>query len=80
MKYNDNVERDNTDKVHVIRTKIEMQNSSAYKSGNWEVVTENVSPAPGDGGAHLYAIHSEDVIAGEWIYNEQGNYVAERVD
>lgn len=80
MKYSDNVERDNTDKVHVIRTKAEMIESTAYQLGNWEVVEEHVSPAPGDGGAHLYAIHAEDVRCGEWIYDEQGKYIADRVE
>lgn len=80
MKYSDNTNRENRDRVYVIRTFREMVGSAAYKSGNWEVVTEHIAPAPGDGGAHLYAIHSENVRPGEWIYDETGNYIAERID
>lgn len=79
-KYSDNTDRENRDRVYVIRTFREMVGSAAYKSGNWEVVTEHIAPAPGDGGAHLYAIHSENVRPGEWIFDETGNYIAERID
>lgn len=80
MKYSDDLERGSKDKVFVIRTQREMLESEAYKNGNWETVAENIAPAPGDGGANLYAIHAEDVRVGEWIYNESGVYAAERVD
>lgn len=80
MKYSDELERGNRDKVFVIRTQREMLESEAYKNGNWEVVVEQIAPAPGDGGANLYAIHAEDVRVGEWIFNEHGDFVAERID
>ena len=80
MKYSDNTNREYRGRVHVIRTFREMSGSTAYKSGNWEVVTEHIAPAPGNGGAHLYAIHAGDVQPGEWIYDEKGNYIAERID
>lgn len=80
IKFSDNIKRCSADTVNVIRTKREMIESTAYQSGNWELIEENISPAPGDGGAHLYAIHAEDVQIGEWIYNEQGNYIAERYE
>lgn len=75
---------DDTDKgpkgtVYVIRTRREMMETAAYKSGNWELVKEHIAPAPGDGGAHLYAIHLEHVRPGEWIYDADGNYIAERL-
>lgn len=79
MKYSD-TDRAPKDKVHVIRTLREMSQTTAYKCGNWEVVIEHIAPAPGDGGAHLYAIHAEDVRSGEWIYDAEGNYIAERID
>lgn len=80
MKYSDDLERSNKDKVFVIRTQREMLESEAYKNGNWETVAENIAPALGDGGANLYAIHAEDVRVGEWTYNESGDYAAERVE
>lgn len=80
MKYSDDTDRKAKDKVHVIRTFREMSQTTAYKSNNWEVVIEHIAPAPGDGGAHLYAIHAEDVRRGEWIYDAGGNYIAERID
>lgn len=78
-KYSDQINREPKDKVNVIRTSREMSQTTAYKSGNWEVVIEHIAPAPGDGGAHLYAIHAEDVRRGEWIYDAEGNYIAERI-
>lgn len=68
------------DTVYVIRSRREMIATAAYKSGNWEIVKEHIAPAPGEGGAHLYAIHAEDVRSGEWIYDANGNYIAERID
>lgn len=80
MKYSDDTDRGPKDKVHVIRTRREMMETAAYRSGNWEIVKEHIAPAPGDGGAHLYAIHAGDVRSGEWIYDRDGNYIAERID
>lgn len=80
MKYSDDTDRGPKDKVHVIRTLREMMGTAAYRSGNWEIVKEHIAPAPGDGGAHLYAIHAGDVRSGEWIYDADGNYIAERID
>lgn len=75
---------DDTDKlkgtVYVIRSRREMIETTAYKSGNWEIVKEHIAPAPGEGGAHLYAIPIEHVRPGEWIYDANGNYIAERID
>lgn len=79
MKYSDDTDRGPKDKVHVIRTRREMLETAAYKSGNWEIVKEHIAPAPGDGGAHLYAIPTEHVRPGEWIYDTDGNYIAERL-
>ena len=70
MKYTDHTDRRDADKVCVICTQREMMDSKAYQSGNWEIVKEHIAPAPGDGGAHLYAIRAGDVSPGEWIYNE----------
>lgn len=70
----------NGDIVYVIRTYREMTESKAYREGNWEIVKEYIAPAPGDGGAHLYAIRAADVQPGEWIYDDKGNYMAERID
>lgn len=78
MRYSDHTDRRDGDSVYVIRTYWEMRESKAYQSGNWEIVKEHIAPAPGDGGAHLYAIRAEDVRPGEWIYDEAGNYVAEK--
>lgn len=80
MKYSDQKNRGLKDRVFVIRTFREMVESTAYTSGNWEMMIEHIAPAPGDGGAHLYAIHAEDIRSGEWIYDEKGDYIAERVD
>lgn len=80
MKYSDDTDRGPKDKVHVIRTLREMMQTTAYHYGNWEIVKEHIAPAPNDGGAHLYAIHAEDVRSGEWIYDADGNYIAERID
>ena len=79
MKYSDNIRRGDKEKVYVIRTAREMAASTVYHSGNWEIVKEHIAPAPGDGGAHLYAIHAEDVCPGEWIYDADGDYIAERL-
>lgn len=68
------------DTVYVIRSRREMIETAAYKSGNWEIVKEHIAPAPGEGGAHLYAIPIEHVRPGEWIYDANGNYIAERID
>lgn len=80
MNYTDNIKRDETDTVNVIRSKVQMMVSDAYNTGNWEVVEENVMIVPGQGNAHLYAIPANMVIIGEWIYNEQGQYIAERIN
>lgn len=79
MRYSDDTDKGPKGTVYVIRTRREMMETAAYKSGNWELVKEHIAPAPGDGGAHLYAIPTEHVRPGEWIYDADGNYIAERL-
>lgn len=76
----DNPDKELKDTVYVIRSRREMMETTAYRSGNWEIVKEHIAPAPGEGGAHLYAIPIEHVRPGEWIYDANGNYIAERID
>lgn len=75
----DDTDRELKGTVCVIRTRREMMQTDAYRSGNWEMVKEYIAPAPGDGGAHLYAIPIEHVRPGEWIYDADGNYITERL-
>ncbi len=77
MKFSDNIIRENSDIVFVIRTDAEMEARDEYNSNLWGI-EKCIGKDKAGRKVWLFSTPARDVKIGESIYDEQGKFEAYR--